>query len=739
MKHRVLKLASTRALICCVLFSVVLDGPVAARTSERPWMNKALTPDQRTDLLMSQMTLDEKIQLVHGSAAFGSRESPRPAGALGGDGFVPGIPRLGIPPLQLIGAGVGVTNLGHRRNGQATALPCSLAETATWDPQIAYEFGRVIGRETRDQGFNVSLGGGIDLARDPRNGRNFEYHGEDPVLAGRITAAELRAIQSQSVIATIKHYALNDQESGRTMISAKIGRRAMRESDLLAFEIGIKDSGVGAVMCSYNRVNGVYACQNSYLLNDVLKLDWGFKGWVMSDWGATHSTVDSALSGLDQEFFANRYFSAPLKRAVEADDVPVSVLNDKVHRILRTMFAIGAFDNPPVVKPIDFNADASVAERVEEQGAVLLKNAHDQLPLDPARIRSIAVIGAHADVGVLSGGGSAQVDPVGGNAVPPQSRHPREWFEPEVWDPSSPLHAIRALAPHATVRYDPGSDLSSAVRLAAESNLAIVFASQWTHEGGDLPNLSLPGSQDILISRIAAANPHTIVVLETGDPVLMPWLSKVNSVLEAWYPGQRGGEAIARILFAVVNPSGKLPITFPKSEAQLPRPQPVVPPPGGGYFDVDYWEGLEVAYKWYEAEGIQPLFPFGYGLSYTTFSFSNLQINPSLTNGSDKIQVSFDVRNTGSRAGSEVGEVYFGFPPNAGEPPKRLVGWAKTELAPHQTHRMTVMIDPNSPAHPLSFWNTAKNGWEIASGEYRVYVGSSSRDVALTGALPVLK
>lgn len=725
----------------CALLTFLSACPAAAQQPQQPWMNKSLSPDQRADLLVKQMTLDEKIQLVHGSMsmALGRPGFTRAKGALGGDGFVPGIPRLGIPDLQLIGAGVGVTNLGRRKNGEATALPSSLAETATWDPKLAYQFGAVIGRETRDQGFNVSLGGGIDLARDPRDGRNFEYHGEDPILAGTITAQELRAIQAQHIVATIKHFAVNDQESGRMTVSSDISRRAMRESDLLAFEIGIKDSGVGAVMCSYNRVNGVYACQNSYLLNDVLKLDWGFQGWVMSDWGATHSTVPSALSGLDQEFFANRYFSAPLKAAVEQHVVPMSVLNNKVHRILRTLFAVGVFDDPPVVKPIDFAADAAVAERVEEAGAVLLKNARNQLPLSAASVHSIAVIGAHSDAGVLSGGGSAQVDPVGGNAVPPKGNDGLpSWVPPPVWDPSSPLRAIRAMAPKDTVRYDAGTDIASAVQLAAKSDVAIVFADQWTHEGADLPNLELPGNQDELIRRVAAANPHTIVVLENGDPVLMPWLAKVSAVLEAWYPGQRGGEAIANILFGGVDPSGKLPLTFPQSEQQLPRPKLQDPPPGGGYFDVDYnIEGLDVGYKWYDARHLQPLFPFGYGLSYTRFTFSNLHIAPAATAGSNRIQVSFEVTNTGRRGGDEVAQVYLGLPASTDEPPKRLVGWAKVDLAPGESRRVTVTLDPNSPSHPLSFWNTDANHWAIAPGEYHVYVGDSSRDIRLNGTLQV--
>jgi beta-glucosidase len=744
-----LKILGLLAFLALALMTYI---PGVAQEPQRPWMNTSLSPDVRADLLIKQMTPDQKIQLLHESTEVYQRGGwqyvPE---ALGGDGFVPGIPPLGIPDLQLIGAGVGVTNSGRGLKGQSTALPSSLAETATWDPKIASEFGMVIGKETRDEGFNVSLGGGIDLARDPRGGRNFEYHGEDPILAGTIIAPELRAIQAQGVVATIKHYALNDQEAGRShwlspilhvvdpsgrgWVSANLDVRSMRETDLLAFEIGIKDSGVGAVMCSYNRVNGVYACQNSYLLNDVLKKDWGFQGWVMSDWGATHSTVKSALSGLDQEFFESRYFDAALKEAVNSRDVRMSMIDNKVHRILRTLFAVGVMDNPPVVKPIDAQADALAAQRVEEQGIVLLKNTENQLPLSPSGLHSIAVIGSHADVGVLSGGGSAQVDPVGGNAVPTRVPLGQRVLSPEVWDPSSPLKAIREKAPNLTVKYNAGTDFASAAKLAAASDVAIVFANQWSTEGADLPNLSLPNNQDQLIEQVTAANPHTIVVLETGDPVLMPWLDRVSAVVEAWYPGQRGGEAIANILFGAVNPSGKLPITFPRSESQLPRPQLPEPPPGGGYFDLNYTEGLKVGYKWYEANHIQPLFPFGFGLSYTDFSFSGLHVTPALADGSESIQVSFDLRNTGSREGTEVAQVYLGFPASVGEPPKRLVGWAKVKLAPGKTERVTVNLDPKSTSHPLSFWNVDVGHWDIANGVYTVYVGDSSANIRLTGTL----
>lgn len=700
-------------------------------------MNTNLSPDERADLVIKQMTLDEKIQLVHGSMAFGLPKYPRPPHSLGGDGFVPGIPRLGIPDLNLIGAGVGVTNLGKRSNGQATALPASLAETATWNPELAYQFGVVIGKETRDQGFNVSLGGGNDIMRESRNGRNFEYHGEDPVLAGKIIGQELKGIQDQDVIADIKHYAVNCQETDRFGVSSNLDPRSLRELDLLAFEIGIKDSGVGTVMCAYNRVNGVYSCENDYLLNQVLKKDWAFPGWVMSDWGATHSTVNAALAGLDQEFYESKYFSGPLKLAVEKGEVPESRVDDMVHRILRTMFAFGIIDHPPIAKPLDVQADAAVAQRVEEEGAVLLKNAAGQLPLNASTIHSIAVIGSHADVGVLSGGGSAQVDPIGGNAfIPP---YPPSGalglLKVIVWDPSSPLGSIRSKVPKAKVEYSDGSDSRAAAKLAHAAEIAIVFVNQHTHEGADLPNLSLPDNQDSLIDAVAAANAHTIIVLENGDPVLMPWLDKVNAVLESWYPGARGGEAIANILFGEVNPSGKLPISFPNSEADLPHrtiPTPATPMkepsdedlnPAPVLIDANYTEGLKVGYRWYDAENKQPLFPFGFGLSYTTFSYSDLKASQG-----ESPEVSFRIKNTGSRAGAETAQVYLGLPSSAGEPPKRLVAWKKVRLDPGAEQEITVKLEPRS----LAIFNVEKNGWEIVGGEYRVYVGGSSRDTPLT-------
>jgi beta-glucosidase len=423
---------------------------------------------------------------------------------------------------------------------------------------------------------------------------------------------------------------------------------------------------------------------------------------------------------------ADKYLAAALKRAVEKGEVPMARLDDMVHRILRTEFALGVLDRapgpfPPMTAPNPF-AGAEVAQRVAEQAIVLLKNAGGQLPLEAARTVSIAVIGSHADVGVLSGGGSDQVDPAGGNPVEESwvwQVSPRRVAQ-AVWHPSSPLRAIRAKAPAAKVEYNPGTDVAAAAKLASGSAVAIVFVHQHTHEGFDVPDLSLPEEQDNLVAAVAAANPHTIVVLETGGPVTMPWIGKASAALEAWYPGIRGGEAIANILFGDVNPSARLTVTFPKSEADLPEVKLPGAPPGD--FDIHYAEGLKVGYKWFDAEGKQPLFPFGFGLSYTTYSYAELK-----TTAGKEVQVSFKVTNTGKRAGAEIAQVYASLPTAAGEPPKRLVAWEKIQLAPAETKTVSLTIDP---LH-LSIFNADKDQWELLPGDYVIFVGGSSRSTPL--------
>jgi len=722
------------------LFLAALTASVAAMTvsgvrgaaprDARPWMNRTLAPDRRADLVLGRMTREEKLTLVFGY--FATDFPPRrftapPEGRAGSAGYVPGIPRLGIPPQWETDAGVGVaTQGGAAQKRERTALPSGMAIAASWDPDIAFRGGAMIGSEARSSGFNVMLAGGVNLMREPRNGRNFEYGGEDPLLAGTMIGNAIAGIQSNHVISTIKHYALNDQETGRDWLNVTIDRDAARMSDLLAFQIGIEHGNPGSVMCAYNRVGGQYACENPFLLTQVLRRDWNWPGYVMSDWGATHSTVAAANAGLDQDsgypFDTQPFFREPLRDAVANGQVPEARLNEMAHRILRSMFAHGLVDHPVVPGPIDMAAHAAVTRSAAEAGAVLLRNEDRILPLSPA-VRSIAIIGSHADVGVLSGGGSSQVYPVGGNAAPGIA--PTGWPGPVVYYPSSPMAAIRRQAPNANVRFASGDDPAEAARLARDSEVAIVFAHQWTSESIDT-SLTLPDRQDALIAAVAAANPRNVVVLETGGPVLMPWLNQVRGVLEVWYPGTAGGEAVANLLFGRVNPSGRLPISFPRDESQLPRravdgigntPQQPI--------EVNYSEGAAIGYRWYEARGLDPLFPFGHGLSYSEFAYSGL----SATMRGGELNVSFTVRNTGRVAGHAVPQVYVG--PEAGgwEAPKRLGAFARVRLAPGAQRRLTLSVDPRL----LALFRDGQ--WNVASGAYRVMLGASARDVRETATV----
>lgn len=704
-------------------------GPAAA---QRPWLDASLSPDKRADLALRAMTRSEKLSLVFGyfgtvmpSAHF----TPPPRARPGSAGFVPGIARLGLPPQWLTDAGLGVATqraslYAYR---ERTALPSGLSAAATWNAALAQKGGAMIAAEARASGFNVLLGPGVDLVREPRGGRSFEYAGEDPLLAGTIAGAEVRGIQSQHVIAVVKHYALNDQETGRTVLSADIPEAAARESDLLAFELAIEQGRPGAVMCSYNRVNGIHACESEWLLRRVLEGDWGFPGYVMSDWGAVHSTVRSAVAGLDQEsgyvFDRKPYFGVPLSEALASGRVPAARLDDMARRILRSMFAVGVVDHPieRASAAIDFSADARVAEADEEEGIVLLKNTSGVLPL-PRTVKELVLVGGHADRGVISGGGSSTVFPLGGNAVPGLTTP--GWQGPEVYLPSAPLGAIMGRAPLADIRYLNGDDIAAAAQQAARADRVIIFATQWAAEGLDV-SLRLDGNQDALIAAVAAANPRTVVVLETNGPVLMPWLDKVAAVLEAWYPGSRGGEAIAKVLFGDIDPSGRLPLTFPAALNQLPHA--VLPGTGvrdGQPFNVDYSAGAAVGYKWLQKRDLKALFPFGYGLTYTSFRYSGLHTRVA----GGQLTVSLTVTNIGGRSGAAVPEVYVGPVSGGWEAPRRLGGWSKVALPPGGSATVSIAIDPRL----LAVFDESHDRWQRAAGTYRVWVGESSASFALS-------
>lgn len=707
---------------------------LSARAADaRAWRDRALSPDARAQALLARMTQDEKFALIRSRFGLGRDGRPRPDGALGSAGYVAAIPRLGIPALQLADAGLGVTNPGGIRPGDAaTAMPSGLAAAATWDPDGAEAIGAVMGDEAWRSGFNVLLAGSVNLQRDPRNGRNFEYAGEDPLLAGTLVGRSVRGIQRHPVLSTLKHFALNDLETGRNSHDARLGAAAMRESDLLAFELALELGDPGAVMCAYNRINGDYACENAALLDGVLKRDWGYRGFVMSDWGGVHSAAKAALAGLDQQsagetFDKALYFDAPLRQAIARGEVPTARLDDMVRRILRAMFAGGLFDRPPQRDParpaaIDEAAGAAVAQRTIEAGAVLLRNRDGVLPL-AATTRSIAVIGGHADAGVLAGGGSSVVLARGGNAVPGLA--PTAWPGPVMYHPSSPLRALQARAGAAQVRYDDGRDPAAAARLAADSEVAIVFATQWSTESVDQADLGLGEAQDALIAAVARANPRTVVVLESNGPVRMPWLDVTAAVLQAWYPGMRGGEGLARLLYGDVNPSGHLPMTWPRDESQLPRPHidglgagNKTPPPPRIDYDI---EGANVGYKWYAARGLSPLFAFGHGLSYTDFGLEKLDARVE----GRRLRVYFEVVNTGTRAGAEVAQVYLQAPRELATP-LRLLGWRKVQLQPGERRRVAVEVDPRL----LAFYEPQSGQWRIHAGQYGIALGPDAGSVS---------
>jgi beta-glucosidase len=704
-----------------------------------PWMNATLAPATRTSTLLRAMSLDDKVQLVTGIGQYGlgdEKDNVNPAAG----GVIAANPALCIPALVMNDAGAGMGDYQKH----VTAFPDSIGQTATWDPTLITRYGRTLGSEAFAKGANVVLAPGVDIARNPLNGRNFEYAGEDPYLAGRTAAAVVTGIQSQHEIATVKHYALNDQETNRHTDSSDADERTMEEIHLPAFEAAVK-AGVGSVMCSYNRVNGVYACENSTLLTTYLKGQFAFQGFVMSDWLATHSTVGSANAGLDMEMpggvlGSGRYFGPALAAAVNNHTVPVSRVNDMARRILLEMFTHGLFDHVPAEGGVAAAANAStpasvaVATQLAQNGSVLLKNSGNVLPLT-GKSQRIAVIGSAAGstgaTQASQGYGSGHVPLIG--------------YQPNV---SSPLDAIRAraVANGTAVTYNDGSSAVAAAAAAKSADTAVVFVTDVTVEGVDKPDLNaragtciaVPLSycfyssvdQNALVSAVARANPNTLVVVQSGGPIAMPWLGSVRGVVENWLPGQVDGAALAPLLFGDVNFSGKLPVTFPTQLSDGPL-QTAAQYPGvtdaNGVPHSTYSEGLLVGYRWYTAQHIQPMFPFGFGLSYTKYRYSRLSVTPTRTGATATVTIT----NTGSRAGAEIAQLYV-TDPAAGEPPIQLKGFRKVALRPGQSRTVTMQLDQRA----FSVWKTSTHAWYVTPGCYQISVGGSSANLPLHAALP---
>ena len=676
--------------------SPTTTSPPGGGNGDCPWVGSTAPVAQRVAQLMAQMTLDQKVSILHGNG-----------NATPYIGNVTGIPALCIPDIGLQDGPAGVGD----GLGGVTQMPSGNLTAATFDPAYEQQYGAAIGAEFAGKGANVALGPTVNIVRDPRWGRAFESFGEDPYLAGQMAAADVQGIQSQGVMAETKHAAVYNIENPAGSVT--VDARTMQELYLPAFQTAIRQGATAAVMCAYSIVNTIPACQNPALLNVPLYQQAGFGGFVTSDWGGTHSTVESANAGLTMEM-PNGYFYADfLKQAVQAGTVSPATLDTMVSRVLTQMFAFGMFDQARTGSPaatVTTPAHVAVALQGAEEGTVLLKN-NGVLPLSTSTTHSIAVLGADGGAGTQTiGGGSATVTSSG---------------------TVSPITGIqnRVAGTGTTVQYDNGSDLNAATTLAKNSDVAIVFASDnYGNEEHDTTTLDLPGSQNQLITSVAAANPHTIVVLNTNSATNMPWLDQVAGVFEDFYPGQQIGTAMAALIFGDVNPSGKLPVSFPRSLADVPANTPAQWPGVNG--SISYSEGLNVGYRWYDTKNIAPLFPFGFGLSYTTFGFSNLQVS-SFSGG--QATVTTTVTNTGATAGADVVQLYAGYPDSIGEPVHQLRNFRRVTLNPGEAKTVSFTVS----AHDLAHWDTAASNWTTAAGSYPILVGDSSRHLPQTGDLTV--
>ncbi len=724
-------------LLCC--------PALRAQDAAKPrYLDPSVPLDERVEDILPRLTLEEKLGLIHADAKFSTA----------------GVPRLGIPKMWMSDGPHGVREEisldswrpAGRTDDYVTWMPVSIALASTWSPELGVAYGGVIANEARQRNKHIMLGPGVNIQRTPLNGRTFEYLGEDPFLASRMAVGTIRGMQDGAVAACVKHLALNNQEVERGKVNVEVDERALREIYLAPFEAAVREAGVWSVMGAYNKFRGQYCCHNGYLLNTILKGEWGFRGLVMSDWGGTHSTGEAVRDGLDLEMgtrgpYSNYYLADPFRAGLQDGTYPVALLDDKVRRNLRVLLSTQALDQRPAGSQ-NTRAHQAAARKVAEEGMVLLKNANAFLPLDLTKIKRIAVIGDNAVRLQAHGGQSSEIKafyeitPLAGLLHYVDGRADIDFslgvFAPqyrrlEAFDVTGA--AEQAEAPDRQL--DP-AELADRAVAAAKLADVVIFVAGLNHErhndteSSDRLSLELPYGQPELLARVAAANPRTVVVLVAGSPVAMdPWLEKVPAVLQAWYGGMEGGHVIASILFGDVNPSGRLPCTFPRQLADNPahasglaRHYP------GENGTVHYDEGLFVGYRWNDAKAVEPLFPFGFGLSYTTFDLGGLKIAAGGEAGA-LATVECEVTNTGARAGAEVVQLYVEpVNPAVVRPVRELKGFTKVQLQPGE--KRTVRLTLNARA--FSYYSPERKAWVADAGEYRIVVGRSSRDLPLRGS-----
>jgi beta-glucosidase len=698
------------------ILTVMASGAVSragAVNESTSYLDSRQPLETRVEDLLARMTLEEKIKLCHADSKFTTA----------------GIPRLGIPRRWLSDGPHGVREdvgpdtwaVAGRTDDFATAMPCGIALAATWNPELAQREGEAIGQEARKRGKDIMLGPGLNIMRSPLCGRNFEYFGEDPFLTGRMAVGYIKGVQSQGVASCAKHFAANDQETDRNQVNVVVDERALREIHLPAFQMAVQEAQVWTVMGAYNKLRGIHCCESDYLLNQILKGEWGFRGLVVSDWAGVHNTRGAVLGGLDLEMGTDRgydefFLARPFREGIQRGDFPMSVLDDKVRRNLRVMIGTGVLDQR-LEGSLNTKAHQETARHVAEEAMVLLKNEGNFLPLDPRKLKSVAVIGENATRLQTYGGDSSRV---------------KAFYE------ISPLAGIlNRVGTNANVTYSEGyrkgGDASLAERAvaAAKAADAVIYVGGINHdlgydsEGGDKRGLEMPYGQVELIQKLARTNPKMVVVLAGGSPMEMDaWLGQVPAVLLSWYSGMEGGNAIARVLFGDVNPSGKLPATFPKRLADSPAHSVGASGFPGVDGTVTYAESIFVGYRWYDGKNIAPLFPFGFGLSYTTFEYSNLKLVTSTAG----VTVQFDLKNTGQRAGAEVAQVYVQ-PGKARlpRPLRELKGFKKVSLKPGEKQTVTVTLGKDA----FAYFDDKQSAWVAEQGGYQIVVGASSRDLRL--------
>jgi beta-glucosidase len=725
-------------LIALVSAPVLLAQTAPAPDAKPPYLDATQSVDARVDDLLKRLTPEEKDLLIHASGTF----------------FTAGIPRLGIPERWTSDGPNGVReeiqrdgwNAAGRTDDFSTAFPSGICLAATWNPEAAYAQGQAIGEEARMRGKDIMLGPAVNIQRIPLNGRTFEYYGEDPWLAGRMAVGFIQGEQSRDIASSVKHFAANNQETQRNTINVNVDERTLREIYLPAFEAAVKEGHCLTVMAAYNKLNGVYCAEDDFLLNQILKQEWGFKGLVMTDWGASHTTEGSGRNGLDLEMgtgvgrnaYDQNYLAKPFLDGVRSGTYPMALLDDKVRRNLYVLFASHMLDPNRQTGSLNTAAHQTASRHVAEEGMVLLKNERNALPLDPAKIKSIALIGDNAVHLQAAGGQSsgikafAEISPLAGILARVGNRVTVTFAQGYSSAGGARGGRGRAGAAAATPAVPAADLMAQAVQAAKQADVAIVVGGlnkNFDTEGSDRRDMKLPFGQDDLIDQVVAANPHTIVVLVAGSPVEMgPWLQKVPAVLVAWYGGSEAGNALARILFGDVNPSGKLPCTFPKQLADTPAAAFGAEAYPGTNGQEYYKEGLLVGYRWFDTKNIEPLFPFGHGLSYTTFQYSNLKLRPGDHNKGVWMTAQFDVTNTGTRAGEEVAQVYLHQNnPGLPRPDKELKGFNKVSLQPGETTTVTIPLGFRA----FSYYSPDQKGWLAEAGDFQVLVGSSSRDIRL--------